>query len=65
MIYFPTNWGAKEPQILPNHRVDEETQQVMCETVFHSGCPWVRMYPSTQSKDSSDDPSLHVFETWW
>ena len=21
MIYFPTNWGAKEPQNLPNHRV--------------------------------------------
>ena len=24
MIYFPTDWGAKEPQNLPNHRVDEE-----------------------------------------
>ena len=23
MIYFPTNWGAKEPQNLPNHRVGE------------------------------------------
>ena len=22
VIYFPTNWGAKEPQNLPNHRVD-------------------------------------------
>ena len=21
VIYFPTNWGAKEPQNLPNHRV--------------------------------------------
>ena len=21
MIYFPANWGAKEPQNLPNHRV--------------------------------------------
>ena len=21
MIHFPTNWGAKEPQNLPNHRV--------------------------------------------
>ena len=21
MIDFPTNWGAKEPQNLPNHRV--------------------------------------------
>ena len=21
MIYFPTNWGAKEPRNLPNHRV--------------------------------------------
>ena len=20
-MYFPTNWGAKEPQNLPNHRV--------------------------------------------
>ena len=28
MIYFPTNWGAKEPQNLPNHRVDE----VVCVT---------------------------------
>ena len=24
MIYFPTNWGAKEPHNPPNHRVDEE-----------------------------------------
>ena len=24
VIYFPTNWGAKEPQNLPNHRVDED-----------------------------------------
>ena len=23
MIYFPTNWGAKEPQNLPNHRVEK------------------------------------------
>ena len=23
VIYFPTNWGAKEPQNLPNHRVDK------------------------------------------
>ena len=23
MIYFPTNWGAKEPQNPPNHRVDK------------------------------------------
>ena len=23
VIYFPTNWGAKEPQNPPNHRVDE------------------------------------------
>ena len=22
VIYFPTIWGAKEPQNLPNHRVD-------------------------------------------
>ena len=22
MIYFPTNWGAKEPQNLPYHRVE-------------------------------------------
>ena len=21
VIYFPTNWGAKEPKNLPNHRV--------------------------------------------
>ena len=21
VIYFPTNWGAKEPQNLPNHSV--------------------------------------------
>ena len=35
----------------------------MCETVFHAGCPWVRMYPSTQSKDSSGTPSWHVSQT--
>ena len=23
VIYFPTNWGAKEPQNLPNHRVGD------------------------------------------
>ena len=22
VIYFPTDWGAKEPQNLPNHRVE-------------------------------------------
>ena len=27
MIYFPTNWGAKEPQNLPNHTV----VVVLCE----------------------------------
>ena len=41
----------------------EETGQTMCETVFHSGCPWVRMYPSDQSNNSSEDPSLHVSQT--
>ena len=24
VMYFPTNWGAKEPQNLPNHRVDKD-----------------------------------------
>ena len=24
VIHFPTNWGAKEPQNLPNHRVDTD-----------------------------------------
>ena len=24
VIYFPTNWGAKEPQNLPNHRVEND-----------------------------------------
>ena len=31
MIYFPTNWGAKEPQNLPNHRVDEVTGLVILD----------------------------------
>ena len=26
----------------------------MTETVFHAGCPWVRMYPSTRSSSGSD-----------
>ena len=26
VIYFPTNWGAKEPQNLPNHRVYRDIQ---------------------------------------
>ena len=29
MIYFPTNWGAKEPQNLPNHRVDKVYKKSM------------------------------------
>ena len=41
----------------------EDTHQVMCETVLHAGCPWVRMYPSTQSKDPSGDSSWHVSQT--
>ena len=24
-MYFLTNWGAREPQNLPNHRVDKKT----------------------------------------
>ena len=34
--------------------VRHESNQVMTETVFHAGCPWVRMYPSTRSGSSSD-----------
>ena len=30
VIYFPTNWGAKEPQNLPNHRVDMEVRNSTC-----------------------------------
>ena len=29
MIYFRTNWGAKEPQNLPNHRVVEFLEKKM------------------------------------
>ena len=32
VIYFPTNWGAKEPQNLPNHRVGNLTPEI---TGFH------------------------------
>ena len=32
----------------------EESNQVMTETVFHAGCPWVRMYPSVRSSSGSD-----------
>ena len=39
VIYFPINWGAKEPQNLPNHRV-------VCCRCFSIGsvlvwCRWV------------------------
>ena len=30
VIYFATNWGAKEPQNLPNHRVDGEVHLKEC-----------------------------------
>ena len=29
MIYFPTNWGAKEPRNLPNHRVVKVTTMII------------------------------------
>ena len=32
----------------------EGSNQVMTETVFHAGCPWVRMYPSPKAGSSSD-----------
>ena len=33
MIYFATNWGAKEPQNLPNHRVVKEIIIMQCSTL--------------------------------
>ena len=30
VIYFPTNWGAKEPQNLPNHRVAKDDGTWIC-----------------------------------
>ena len=29
VIYFPTNWGAKEPHNLPNHRVVKKLVSVV------------------------------------
>ena len=35
VIYFPTNWGAKEPQNLPNHTVDCNLYaKIICCQVF-------------------------------
>ena len=36
MIYFPTIWGAKEPQNLPNHRVDG-----ISTTISSTGERWI------------------------
>ena len=46
MIYFPTNWGAKEPQNLPNHRVVEEVCYVvsLLSTSTMEGLLYVKMY---------------------
>ncbi len=39
MIYFPTNWGAKEPQNLPNHRVDSALFGLLSYT---DPCCWAK-----------------------
>ena len=36
MIYFPTSWGTKEPQNLPNHRVECTPSLPTC----HSYCQY-------------------------
>ena len=36
MIYFHTNWGAKEPQNLPNHRVVEHLKMDGWNTILLS-----------------------------
>ena len=35
VMYFPTNWGAKEPQNLPNHRVARSGP--VCSMCFSAG----------------------------
>ena len=39
MIYFPTNWGAKEPRNLPNHRVVKVTTMIITLFWGHSWMP--------------------------
>ena len=39
MIYFPTNWGAKEPRNLPNHRVVKVTTMIFTLFWGHSWMP--------------------------
>ena len=38
VIYFPTNWGAKEPQNLPNHRVVDVPCFSFFTCVFSTMC---------------------------
>ena len=49
MIYFPTNWGAKEPQNLPNDRV------VRIKNCWGRLLPWI---PSPPPKP------LEGFDPW-
>ena len=39
------------------------SNQVMTETVFHAGCPWVRMYPSANASSSDRKVAWHVSQS--
>ena len=52
MIYFPTNWGAKEPQNPPNHRV---ARIMIC--LFGLGNPTVKTF---RLAGVSQHPLWHV-----
>ena len=58
VIYFPTNWGAKEPQNLPNHRVDESWRK-LCKLGVGA-----REYVGFKDQTNTKFFSGHVFLKW-
>ena len=53
VIYFPINWGAKEPQNLPNHRVVDDYQVT---TIWH--------HPLKISNNQTSRGTYHTPKDW-
>ena len=71
MIYFPTNWGAKEPQNLPNHGVDircPKMEQASSVFEFLDRLPGVREFvmsrPGAQKTGAIGKPTGRWLENY-
>jgi len=65
VIYFPTNWGAKEPQNLPNHRVVKERQVIAAG--WEDG---LVTFTGPAAVNARDDREVHresrtIWNGWW